>query len=111
MELNSFLAMLINGFYTIVNFLIDGVCLILPTFSIADFLSSSLGAFSPFLGVINYFVPFTQMIVIATAFLLCFGTQCAFSHYFARSEPPPGTGPPDPRPVRQLPSWTKRNTN
>lgn len=69
MELNSFLAMLINGFYSIVNFLIDGVCLILPTFSISDFLSSSLGAFAPFLGAINYFVPFTQMIAIAAAWV------------------------------------------
>ena len=69
MEMNNFFAMLINGFYDLVNLAIKGMVRILPTFSVADWLDNAFGAFDPFLGVINYFIPFGLMIDIAAAWL------------------------------------------
>ena len=69
MEMNNLLATLINGFYSLVNLLIDGVSAILPTFSISGFLSGAFGQFSSYLGVINYFVPFGLMLDIAFAWV------------------------------------------
>ena len=59
----------INGLYSLVNLLIDGIVLILPDFSIGLWLDGALSEFSPYLAVINYFVPFGLMIDIAAAWL------------------------------------------
>lgn len=67
--MNNLIATLINGLYGLANFLIDGVSLILPTFSVDEWLTSAIGAFSPYLGVINYFIPFGLMIDIALAWV------------------------------------------
>ena len=66
--------MIVNGFYGIVNFLIEGVCLILPNFSISDFLSGAFGDFAPYLSAVNYFIPFTLMVDIAVAWVAAVGT-------------------------------------
>lgn len=69
MEMNNLLATIINGLYGLVNLLIDGIALILPSFSVTDWLSGAFGEFSGYLGVINYFVPFGLMIDIAFAWV------------------------------------------
>ena len=69
MEINNLLGVLINGVYGLINFLIDGVALILPSFSLGDFLTGAFSTFSPHLGVINYFVPFGLMVDISAAWL------------------------------------------
>lgn len=67
--MNKFLGTLINGLYGLVNLLIDGIALILPSFSVTDWLNGAFGEFSEYLGVINYFVPFGLMIEIALAWV------------------------------------------
>lgn len=67
--MNNFLATIINGFYSLVNLVIDGVALILPNFSLSDYLGSAFAQFGQFLGAINYFVPFGLMIDIAAAWV------------------------------------------
>ena len=67
--MNNLLATFINGFYGLVNLLIDGITAILPSFSISDWLSGAFGQFSMYLGAINYFVPFGLMIDIAFAWV------------------------------------------
>ena len=69
MEMNNLLATIINGLYGLVNLLIDGIALILPSFSVTDWLSGAFSQFSPYLGMINYFVPFGLMIDIALAWV------------------------------------------
>lgn len=69
MEMNNLFATLINGFYDVVNLAIDGISLILPNFSLSDYLGSAFAQFGQFLGAINYFVPFGLMIDIASAWL------------------------------------------
>ena len=69
MVMNKFLGTLINGLYGLVNLLIDGIALILPSFSVTDWLNGAFGEFSEYLGVINYFVPFGLMIEIALAWV------------------------------------------
>lgn len=67
--MNNLFATLINGFYSLVNLLIDGVCAILPTFSVSEWLSGAFGQFSSYLSVINYFVPFGVMLDMAFAWV------------------------------------------
>lgn len=69
MEINNALGTVINGLYSLVNLLIDGIVLILPNFSIGSWLTTALTEFSPYLGVINYFIPFGLMIDIAAGWL------------------------------------------
>ena len=69
MEMNNLFAALINGLYGLINLLIDGVCLILPGWSITDWLTDAFSTFGPFLGVVNYFIPFALMIEIAAAWI------------------------------------------
>lgn len=67
MEMNNLLATVINGLYSLVNLVIRGAAAILPSFSVADYLSSAFAPFAEFLGAINYFLPFGLMIDIAFA--------------------------------------------
>ena len=69
MEMNTLLALFINGFYDLLNFAIDGLTDILPGFSVTDWLSTAFAPFGEFLGAINYFVPFGIMIDIAAAWV------------------------------------------
>ena len=69
MEMNNFLATIINGFYSLINFVIDGIVLVLPDFSVTDWLDSAISQFSPYLGAVNYFIPFGLMIDIAFAWV------------------------------------------
>lgn len=69
MEMNNLLATIINGLYDLINFVIDGIVAILPSFSIADWLGTAFATFGQFLGAINYFVPFGLMIDIAFAWV------------------------------------------
>ena len=69
MEMNNLVAVFINGFYALINLLIEGVALILPSFSIADYLSGAFEHFDEFLGAINYFIPFGVMVDIAFAWV------------------------------------------
>lgn len=69
MEINNLVGTLINALYGLINFLIDGVCLILPSWSITDMLSGAFAEFGPFLGAVNYFVPFGTMIEITAAWV------------------------------------------
>lgn len=69
MEMNNLLATVINGFYGLINFAVDGIAAILPSFSIADWLGSAFSPFGQFLGAINYFIPFGLMIDIAFAWV------------------------------------------
>lgn len=69
MEMNNLLATFINGLYGLINFVIDGIVAVLPSFSIAEWLGGSFEQFGQFLGAINYFVPFGVMIDIAFAWV------------------------------------------
>lgn len=69
MEMNNFLATIINGLYDLVNLVISGISAILPNFSVSDWLGTAFAPFGQFLGAINYFVPFGLMIDIAAAWL------------------------------------------
>ena len=67
--MNNLLATIINGVYGLINLLIDGISVILPSFSVSEWLSGAFGSFSGYLGVVNYFVPFGLMIEIAFAWV------------------------------------------
>ena len=69
MEMNNLLATIINGLYGLINLLIEGIALILPSFSVTEWLGGAFGEFSNYLGAINYFVPFGVMIDIALAWV------------------------------------------
>ena len=69
MEMNNLVAVFINGLYALINLLIEGVALILPSFSIADYLSGAFDQFGEFLGAVNYFIPFGVMVDIAFAWV------------------------------------------
>lgn len=69
MEMNNLLATLINGLYALINFVIDAIVAILPSFSVTDWLTDSFAPFEAFLGAINYFCPFGVMIDIAFAWV------------------------------------------
>ena len=69
MEMNAFLGLIVNTLYGLLNFAIDGIVALLPSFSLADYLSSAFSGLGEFLGAVNYFVPFGVMIDIASAWV------------------------------------------
>lgn len=69
MEVSKLFGTLINGLYATANTAIDGICLVLPTFSVSGWLSNAFQPFANFLGAINYFIPFGIMIDIASAWV------------------------------------------
>lgn len=69
MEMNVFIGTVINSLYSLANLAVDGIGAILPSFSLADYLTTAFTEFGDFLGAINYFVPFSAMIDIASAWV------------------------------------------
>lgn len=79
MEMNNLLAIIVTGLYDLANVVISGVAVILPSFSVSDWLGNAFEQFGTFLGAINYFIPFGLMIDIAfawfSAILIWYGVQ------------------------------------
>lgn len=69
MVVNNLVGTLVTAFYSLVNLLISGIVAILPSFSVADWISDAFTPFGDFLGAINYFIPFGLMIDIAFAWV------------------------------------------
>ena len=69
MEVNNLIGVAINALYTVINWVIAGVSLILPKFSVTDWLTNAVGEFSVYLKAINYFIPFALMADIAFAWV------------------------------------------
>ncbi len=67
--MNALVGTVINGLYDLLNLTIDGIVSLLPSFSLADYLTSAFSGFGEFLGAVNYFIPFGIMIDIASAWV------------------------------------------
>ena len=78
MEMNAFLGLIVNTLYGLLNFAIDGIVALLPSFSLADYLSSAFSGLGEFLGAVNYFVPFGIMIDIASAWVAAIAVWYVF---------------------------------
>lgn len=64
MEINTFLAIILTGFYDLINGVVSAAATVLPAFSVSQWVQQALTSISPYLSAVNYFVPISTMATI-----------------------------------------------